>query len=190
MSVIIRYIINMSPYMIISIPIYIIVRFIILKFRKNINWYHEIGLFIFSIFVIGLTSQTIIPKIEITNSGINVVTKGVHTTNLIPFKVLIDTYNQVFNGNINALLINFLGNIIMFIPIGFFIKLLFKISDKRTIFIGFCSSLFIETTQLFLKRGTDVDDLMLNTIGVILGVLLYKLLCKKFNSLTKYKNNN
>ncbi|MBO5450368.1 MAG: VanZ family protein [Lachnospiraceae bacterium] len=37
----------------------------------------------------------------------------------------------------------------------------------------------IETSQLFLNRQTDVDDLMLNTVGVILGLLLYKLLNRK-----------
>lgn len=50
---------------------------------------------------------------------------------------------------------------------------------KKVLMIGFCSSLFIETSQLFLRRGTDVDDLILNTLGVYLGLVLYKLLKKK-----------
>ena len=62
-------------------------------------------------------------------------------------------------------LINFLGNIIMFMPFGLFIPYLWGISGKKTILIGFSSSLFIEFCQLFLSRGTDVDDLILNTLG-------------------------
>ena len=114
---------------------------------------------------------------------------GIHETNLIPFKVIVETYNEVFvNGYFNYFLINFLGNIIMFMPIGFFIPLLWNVSNKKVVIIGFCFSLFIEICQLFLTRGTDVDDLMLNTIGVILGLLLYRLLYKKFKSfLVKFR---
>ena len=67
----------------------------------------------------------------------------------------------------------------MFMPFGFLIPLLWNVSNKKVIVIGFCSSLFIEFCQLFLARGTDVDDLILNTTGTILGLLLYKMLYKK-----------
>ena len=51
MKSIIGYILNMIPYMIITIPIYLIVRIIIFKTKKKkINWYHETGLFLFVIF--------------------------------------------------------------------------------------------------------------------------------------------
>ena len=135
----------MIPYMIIIIPIYLLIRFIYLKSKHNkLNWNHEVVLFLFVIFVVGLASQTIIP--------------------------------------------NFLGNIILFMPFGFIIPLLWKVSDKKVIVIGFCSSLFIEVCQLFLTRGTDVDDLILNTLGVVFGLLFYKLLYKKFNNkMDKYK---
>ena len=181
MRTIIGYILNMIPYMIITIPIYLIVRFIIFKTKmKNVNWYHEITLIIFVLFIVGLTSQTIIPKFESGVNGFGIVKSGVHETNLIPFKVLFETYNEVFvNGYINYFLINFLGNIIMFMPFGFLIPLLWNVSNKKVIVIGFCSSLFIEFCQLFLARGTDVDDLILNTTGTILGLLLYKMLYKK-----------
>ena len=51
----------------------------------------------------------------------------------------------------------------MFIPIGFFIKLLYKINDKKVLIIGFLISLLIEITQIFTGRETDIDDLILNT---------------------------
>lgn len=183
MRTIIEYIINMLPYMIITIPIYLIVRFIFLKCKdRKINWYHEIVLCLFVLFIVGLASQTIIPKFESGIGGFKIINSGIHETNLIPFKVLIETYNEVFvNGYINYFLINFLGNIILFMSFGFIIPLLWNVSDKKVIVIGFCSSLFIEISQLFLTRGTDIDDLMLNTLGVLLGLLLYKILYKKYN---------
>lgn len=70
----------------------------------------------------------------------------------------------------------------MFMPLGFFVPLLWKISNRFVILLGFSFSLLIETSQLFLNRQTDVDDLMLNTVGVILGLLLYKLLNRKNKS--------
>ena len=123
------------------------------------------------------------------NGGVTIVQTGKSEINLIPFKVIFDTYREVIqNGYINYFIINFLGNIIMFMPIGFFIPLLWNVSNKKVVIIGFCFSLFIEICQLFLTRGTDVDDLMLNTIGVILGLLLYRFLYKKFKSfLVKFR---
>ncbi len=181
MSLIIKYVLNMLPYMVISLPIYLVIRFILFKTRnKKINWYHESGLLLFILFLVGLASQTIIPKFEFGINGFSIVKNGIHQTNLIPFKVLPETYNEAFvNGHRNYFLINFLGNIIMFTPIGFFIPLLWNLSNKKIIIIGFCSSLFIEISQLFLTRGTDIDDLILNTIGVCLGLLLYNYLYKK-----------
>ena len=41
--------------------------------------------------------------------------------------------------------------------------------------MGFLASLSIETIQLFIDRGTDLDDLILNTVGAAAGYLLYRL---------------
>lgn len=186
MNAISNYIVNMIPYMVIAVPIYLIVRFLMLrKSSRKFNLYHEIALLIFVIFIVGLASQTVIPKIELgINGNINILKNGTHGINLLPLKVLFETYREVFiNLNINYFIINFLGNIIMFMPIGFFIPLLWEIPDKKIIIVGFLFSLFIEVCQLFLNRGTDVDDLILNTLGTILGLLVYKFLYKKFKNL-------
>lgn len=80
----------------------------------------------------------------------------------------------------SAILINFPGNIVMFMPIGFLGGLL---SDKPRWWKGtlwaFALSLFIETAQLFVARGTDVDDLILNTLGGLVGHALF-LLVRQF----------
>ena len=90
--------------------------------------------------------------------------------NLIPLVRLFD-YD-----NIRDTIWNVVGNMVMFIPIGFCIPLLWRASDEATVTAGFLTSLSIEVIQLFLPRWTDIDDVMLNTIGTTLGLLLYKML--------------
>ncbi|NLC28935.1 MAG: VanZ family protein [Chloroflexi bacterium] len=75
--------------------------------------------------------------------------------------------------------INIVGNILLFSPIGLTIPLL----DTRlkrgwlVVLLGLSFSLVIELAQTFLiHRVFDVDDLILNTFGTLLGFLLYALL--------------
>lgn len=177
MSAIIDHASKMVFFMALTMPIYAVLRFAFLKMSgRRFNFFRESALFVFVVFSVGLLSQTVLPNI-----GRNTVENSVHGTNLIPFKVLIDTYNQVFEqGNLSYFLINFLGNIILFFPFGFLIPLLWKTSGKLTVAIGALISLFIETSQLLLKRGTDVDDIILNTMGVMFGVVLYRISVKHF----------
>ena len=82
MRAIIGYVVNMIPYMIITVPIYLIIRFILLnKNKSKVNWYREISLFIFVLFIVGLSSQTIIPKFENGVNGFSIVKSGIHETN-------------------------------------------------------------------------------------------------------------
>ena len=172
MKAILGHIINMLPYMIITLPIYMLVRCGILK-RNTKNWYHEDCLLFFVLFLVGLASQAMIPRIEFDMTGFHIVNTGVHPNTFIPLRFLAETYDEVFvKRNLNYFLVIFLGNIVMFMPLGFFVPLLWKISDRFVILLGFSFSLLIETSQLFLNRQTDVDDLMLITVGVILGLLL------------------
>jgi len=188
MNKIIIYLFDMISYMLLIMPIYLIIRGFYLKRKKQkINWYHEIGLLGFILFIFGLFSQTIILKVEYGINGFRFITNGIHRTNLIPGRVFIEFYYKMnLKDYLNYFIINFLGNIILFIPIGFLLPLLWNLSNKKVIITGFLISFFIEFCQLFLPRWTDVDDLILNTFGSILGLLLYNFLSKKYLKL-KYK---
>lgn len=76
---------------------------------------------------------------------------------------------------------NFLGNILLFIPIG----LLFPIVTGKTkwywtIGVGLSFSLLIETIQLITSLGYfDPDDIMLNTLGMAIGFGLWKCVHRK-----------
>lgn len=75
--------------------------------------------------------------------------------------------------------LNIIGNVLVFIPFGFFMPWL---TDKKSNFIitliyGFALSLAIEFVQLICKVGCfDVDDLMLNSLGVVLGYIAFKVI--------------
>ena len=69
--------------------------------------------------------------------------------------------------------------IIMFSPYGFLLPLLCgKINTGlKVILSGMILSFFIETFQLFLYKGTDVNHIILASIGTYIGYLIYKFLC-------------
>jgi len=194
---IIGYIMDMLPYMLLSLPFIAIWRIVAVHLMKRKNrkttTLHEVGLILFVLFIVGLASQTVIPKLVITQNGIGIsdyYLSAANQLNLIPFKVFPETYTALFiNHHFNYGLINFLGNIIMFMPIGFFVPLLWEnISIKKATFIGFVASFTIEVLQIPFARGTDIDDLWLNTLGTILGFLVYKLLRQQAEIVTaKFK---
>ena len=76
----------------------------------------------------------------------------------------------------------FFANIIMFIPLGIFLPLLFKKLDNlaKITFVGFLFSLAIELSQLVVmmlfyasQRVFDIDDLIANTLGAIIGYIIF-----------------
>lgn len=76
-------------------------------------------------------------------------------------------------------------NILLFIPLGFLLPLLG--SSRRpflhTLSGGLCFSLLIELSQLLNNRSTDVDDLIMNSLGAVLGYAVYKIAVRIFLSL-------
>lgn len=101
--------------------------------------------------------------------------------NLIPFKEIRRFYFYRDIVGIRAFVTNLFGNVIAFMPFGFFMPVLRKKERQigRMAFLTFLLSLFIETVQLLTRVGSfDVDDLILNTLGGILGYVLFYILNK------------
>lgn len=76
-----------------------------------------------------------------------------------------------------AVVLNLGGNVVGFMPFGFILPIVSRRGRTwyNTFLLGFFLSLCIESTQLVFKVGSfDVDDLLLNTVGGILGFLSYK----------------
>lgn len=69
---------------------------------------------------------------------------------------------------------NVIGNIVIFLPFGYFISLYLNSSRvNKPLLITFITSLTIELVQMFIGRIFDIDDILLNCIGGICGFLLY-----------------
>lgn len=70
---------------------------------------------------------------------------------------------------------NLLGNIVIFLPLGFFIPMASKYrSFFTTTIYSLLLSFIVETFQLVTRVGSfDVDDLLLNTIGGVLGYIVF-----------------
>ena len=73
-------------------------------------------------------------------------------------------------------------NILMFMPLGFLLPLIWKNYRNITnvLFTGFGFSLSIEICQLFNLRATDIDDLLMNTLGTLIGYFIWLLLINIF----------
>lgn len=94
--------------------------------------------------------------------------------NLVPFRIFGDIAAELRAGNAVGFFISFLGNIVMFLPLGFFPGLLWRGTNwKRAMAVGFCCSLTIELCQLPLGRSSDIDDLWMNTVSAWMGYGLY-----------------
>lgn len=75
------------------------------------------------------------------------------------------------------LLFMLLGNIVMFMPIGFFPALLWRRWKWwKSLITGFFTSTVIEFVQFFIGRSTDIDDVILNSLGALAGFWIFWLL--------------
>jgi len=101
--------------------------------------------------------------------------------NVIPFKTMVDYFTVNKGIGFLRAVSNVFGNLIVFIPLGYFLPTINKRFSKfKYLIITVISfSLFFEVMQYILGIGSsDVDDLILNTIGGIIGYILYRALHK------------
>ena len=94
--------------------------------------------------------------------------------NIIPFKEIVryEAGTYLFYKNI-------LGNVLLFLPFGFFVGYFIKVKKVSVmLLLTFIVSLSIETIQLSIGRVFDVDDVILNVLGGLIGFILYKVLNK------------
>ena len=102
------------------------------------------------------------------------------TLNLIPFQ-------DFSTSNIMGMALN----AVMFAPLGFLLPAYFERYRHwgRTLAAGFLTSLTVELIQLFTFRATDVDDLIMNTLGTLVGFLIAKLIFRHRTSVYRGKKD-
>ncbi len=90
--------------------------------------------------------------------------------NLIPFRGILD---QLSNVNTGLGLLNIMGNVVMYLPIGLLVPLAVRRRWITGLAAGAAMSVTIETLQLLTGRGAmDIDDVILNVTGAALGAAI------------------
>jgi glycopeptide antibiotics resistance protein len=112
----------------------------------------------------------------VDNYSWNLLHKNIWEGNYIP----LGTFSYYFTGAAHAKFskANLFGNMFLFLPFGIFLPLLFNKTDSilRVTVTCFLMSLSLESIQLITALGTfDVDDILLNSFGALLGYGLYAL---------------
>lgn len=153
-------VINMTwPMVLVSVVIIVSLRICyLIKNRQHFALYKELLMLSMIIYVLMLfqvvTSQDVVSW---------------STNNFIPFR---EMFRYKFGSRL--FIKNVLGNLLLFLPYGFFAAYTLKPEKGHLIvFLTLLASLTIECVQLAIGRVFDVDDIILNTCGGYLGYVLY-----------------
>lgn len=96
--------------------------------------------------------------------------------NLIPFSTIIGFFDR--DAYIYSFIVNIIGNLFAFAPMGFFLPLLFKKIDRwyKLVLTVAVIVTAVELLQLLMRTGScDTDDLILNTFGAYLAYIILKI---------------
>lgn len=127
---------------------------------RKIRSIHTIGVFLYVCVLAGIFSVTGIPNIKYWRLDFSY--------NVIP---MVDIFSSTTQ---------YLLNVLMFIPVGFLLPFLWERYQgiKQVLKFGCFLTMFIETAQIFTFRTTDIDDILTNLLGALLGYLLAWVLIK------------
>lgn len=159
--------------------LWILIRTIVCLRQKHLNWKRELQLILVYICIVVVVRFTFFPFSKVDGKIqpliFDIATMWPFRINWIPFVNLFDYPDT------RDILINVIGNTTMFVPLGIVWPIVFKELDTHTKIIaaGIGCSLLIEFLQLpFYVRVSDIDDLILNSLGYLAGYRIY-LLVKK-----------
>lgn len=139
--------------------------------RRRIEIKKSIAELMLSIYMVALLRITGIIGMKFY---ISYVMNGFYNLNLEPF-------TDISKGSILMIILN----ILLFVPYGTLLTIVFKKRKwnwKKIMVIGFITTFSIEALQLFGGRFAEIDDIIANTLGTVLGFILYsKVLIKNKN---------
>jgi glycopeptide antibiotics resistance protein len=157
--------------------IWLIIRIAVWMKQKKIDRKREIVLLLTYINLAVILRFTFFPMSKVDG---HIQPLVLDTAAVFPFRVnLIPLVNLFDYDSKRDLLLNVIGNAAMFVPSGIVLPIVYKglNTHRKVISAGIGISLCIEILQLpFYDRVSDIDDLILNTIGVIVGYGIYSLL--------------
>ncbi|MFB5674324.1 VanZ family protein [Paenibacillus terreus] len=110
------------------------------------------------------------------------ISQQLHTGNLVPFR---EISRSLYSLTDHALF-NVFGNVVIFMPLGILLALMFKVKEMpgmKVFICAFALSLCLETAQLLFRIGQfDVDDILLNSAGGLLGFWIYRIIAEPMRS--------
>ena len=158
--------VDLLPAAVLFIPVYCILNKVSFhNTRKSILYY------LFSCYLAAVYVLVGLPNIAYVRPELNL--------NLIPFIGMADDLKNSFL------------NVLLFVPLGIMLPLLWHKfrTLKSTVLFGFGMSLVIELLQILTFRATDVNDLITNISGTILGFLCENVMLQNFPSAKAISNN-
>lgn len=159
------------------------------------SFLRELTVHLFVAYLFGLAAMILWPGYHWTSSdglwGDLVLHTGrdsrLSQVNLVPMRTITMFLRMLLEGKRYDPTVNLLGNVLVFLPLGFLPALLFRPLGPFHIWIigiGFSGS--CEFLQYFLGRNCDVDDLILNVAGVLLGYWLCLQVQRRFPRITRH----
>ena len=145
----------------------------LLKHRDEFIFYKEILYLCFMLYILCLFQLVTAEDLNATNGN--------------NFTLFSEIFRYQFGGRL--FFKNIIGNVLLFIPYGFFACYYVDLkSFFKALGLIFAASLSIEFTQLLIGRVFDVDDILLNVIGGMIGYFIYNILRKLVNRFKFLKN--
>lgn len=143
----------------------------LIRSQEKIVLYKELYTLIFGIYILCLFQVVTFQDDTALSSN-----------NFIPFKEILR-----YNITSHLFIKNVLGNMIMFLPFGLFSSYYLKVKKiVLPLLLTMITSISIEVIQLVIGRVFDVDDILLNILGGMIGYLIYLILKWIENHLPKF----
>ena len=174
------------PYLLVAVPVYLLVRWLVLRKRNSkADLWRELWLLAGFCYLVVLLRVTVIPNWRILNMGDGTYRFFIGfgdplPVNWIPFQTVwmyLRGDLPVNPGDVVMMsFANLAGNVLLLAPMGFLLPLLYDRMRfwNKTLLLGVTFSLTLEMVQYFLGRTADIDDVLLNSLGILLGYAAWR----------------
>ncbi|WP_419882927.1 VanZ family protein [Peribacillus sp. B-H-3] len=174
-----------------GVVLYVLARglYVLAKNRRNMEWVKEVLQFVMVIYLLLVVSVTLFPLALWIDPDLKALK---YSVNLVPIISIIRDISQIgiaYGGDsifmVKLILRNVGGNVLMFVPLGILAPMLWPEFRKlkSILLLGVLMSIGIEFLQFFellvsseMGRTVDIDDVICNTAGTIIGYVMYKLI--------------
>lgn len=174
-----------------ALPLWIAARllwFLMHKPRRAFKSLREAALAVFAVFMAGIMIMALDGQWAAPGDMLRSAAERLRTGSKIHLRPF-----QTIGPQLRALpgidaITQLLGNTLLFFPWGFFLPLLWPRfrSLPRMLCMALLLTLTIESTQLFIDRYVEIDDVLLNFLGSMLGAGVWKLLHRRFPAIDQY----